>query len=73
MKNANIAIIGGGLTGLTAAIRAAEQGHNVNLYEAAPQLGGRTQSFFHKPTQTWVDNGPHLLIGVYKRTIQLLK
>jgi len=73
MSRINLAIIGGGLTGLTAAIRAAEQGHDVDLYEAAPQLGGRTQSFFHQPTQTWIDNGPHLLIGVYERTIQLLK
>ncbi|MDQ6955102.1 MAG: FAD-dependent oxidoreductase [Mariprofundaceae bacterium] len=73
MNNADIAIIGGGLTGLTAAIRAAEQGHHVDLYEAAPQLGGRTRSFFHQPSQTWVDHGPHLLIGVYERTLQLLQ
>jgi len=72
MKSSSIAIIGGGLSGLTAAIRAAEQGYDVDLYEAAPELGGRTRSFFHKPTQTWVDHGPHLLIGAYKRTIQLL-
>ena len=73
MKNSNIAIIGGGLTGLTAAIRAAELGHHVDLYEAAPELGGRTRSFFHQPSQTWVDHGPHLLIGVYERTLHLLK
>ena len=73
MKKTHIAIIGGGLTGLTAAIRAAKQGYNVDLYEAAPRLGGRTQSFFHQPTQTWIDNGPHLLIGAYERIIQLLK
>jgi len=68
-----LAIIGGGLTGLTAAIRAAESGHQVDLFEASPKLGGRTQSFFHQASQTWVDHGPHLLIGVYERTIQLLK
>ena len=73
MPHIKLAIIGAGLTGLTAAIRAAEQGHDVDLYEAAPQLGGRTRSFFHQPTQTWVDNGPHLLIGVYERTLHLLK
>jgi len=73
MHSLKLAIIGGGLTGLTAALRAAEAGHDVDLFEAAPELGGRTRSFFHKPTQTWVDHGPHLLIGAYKRTIQLLK
>jgi len=73
MSHSHIAIIGAGLTGITAAIRATEQGHHVDLYEAAPQLGGRTRSFFHQPSQTWVDHGPHLLIGVYERTLQLLK
>lgn len=73
MPHIKLAIIGAGLTGLTAAIRAAEQGHDVDLYEAAPELGGRTRSFFHQPTQTWIDNGPHLLIGVYERTLYLLK
>ena len=68
-----VAIIGGGLTGLTAAIRSAERGFQVDLYEASPQLGGRTRSFFHPPTQRWVDHGPHLLIGVYQRTQALLQ
>ncbi len=73
MPKIKLAVIGGGLTGLSAAIRAAELGHHVDLFEAAPELGGRTRSFFHKPSQTWIDNGPHLLIGVYAHTIQLLK
>jgi len=73
MSHKKVAIIGGGLTGLTAAIRAAQNGYQVDLYEASPHLGGRTRSFFHTPTQTWVDNGPHLLIGAYQRTQALLK
>ena len=73
MTQHKLAVIGGGLTGLTAAIRAAQKGYAVDLYEAAPALGGRTRSFFHAPTQTWVDNGPHLLIGVYQRTQALLE
>jgi len=73
MKKNRLAIVGGGLAGLTAAIRAAQKGYAVDLYEAAPSLGGRTRSFFHAPTQTWVDNGPHLLIGVYQQTQTLLK
>jgi len=72
MTAMNIAIIGGGLTGLTAAIRAAQLGHHVNLYESAPELGGRTRSFIHTPTQSWIDNGPHLLIGAYTSTLKLL-
>jgi len=67
-----IAVIGGGVAGLTCAIRLAEAAHHVVLFEAAPRLGGRTRSFFHAPTGTWVDNGPHLLIGAYSATRQLL-
>ena len=73
MNTMNIAIIGGGLTGVTAAIRAAQLGHHVDVYESASELGGRTRSFFHAPTQSWIDNGPHLLIGAYTQTINLLK
>ena len=34
------AIVGGGMLGLTLALRMAKQGHNVTLIEAAPVLGG---------------------------------
>jgi squalene-associated FAD-dependent desaturase len=68
-----IAIIGGGLCGLTSAIRLAEKGHQVHLYEAAPALGGRTRSFYDTTVNEWVDNGPHLLIGAYKATRKLLQ
>ncbi|MDX8403394.1 MAG: FAD-dependent oxidoreductase [Mariprofundaceae bacterium] len=68
-----IAIVGGGLCGLTSAIRLAEKGHHVHLYEAAPALGGRTRSFYDSNVNEWVDNGPHLLIGAYKATCRLLK
>lgn len=69
----DIAIIGGGLTGLTAAIRSAENGHKVTLFEAAPQLGGRTRSFYDAKVDEWVDNGPHLMIGAYTRMQALLE
>ncbi len=68
-----LAVIGGGVAGLTCAIRLAEAAHHVVLFEAAPQLGGRTRSFLHTPTGTRVDNGPHLLIGAYSATRRLLR
>ncbi|MFC1536691.1 FAD-dependent oxidoreductase [Pseudomonadota bacterium] len=68
-----IAIIGGGLCGLTSAIRLAEKGHDIHLYEAAPALGGRTRSFHDATVDQWVDNGPHLLIGAYRATRNLLE
>lgn len=36
-----IMVVGGGPAGLKAAATAAERGHDVTLYEAAPQLGGQ--------------------------------
>lgn len=40
----NIAIVGGGISGLQAALTAAERGHDVTLYEKSDKLGG--QLFF---------------------------
>jgi len=67
-----VAVIGGGLTGLTCALRLAEHDREVHLFEAAPELGGRTKSFYDKQIDGWVDNGPHLLIGAYEATQRLL-
>lgn len=72
MSRLPIAIIGGGLAGLTCALKLAEDGKEVHLFEAAPELGGRTKSFYDKQMNSWVDNGPHLLIGAYGATQRLL-
>jgi len=68
-----IAILGGGLCGLTCAIRLSEHDVDIDLFEAAPALGGRTRSFFDAHVHQWVDNGPHLLVGAYRHTQRLLK
>ncbi len=60
-----VAVIGGGLTALSCALSLAEQGIECELFEASPQLGGRTRSFHDPTADAWVDNGPHLLIGAY--------
>lgn len=36
-----VVIIGGGMAGLTAALRLVQAGHEVEIYEGAPRLGGR--------------------------------
>lgn len=67
-----VAVIGAGLAGLTCALRLAEQGCDTDVYEASPYAGGRTRSFYDSHLHTWVDNGPHLLIGAYAQTRALL-
>ncbi|ATX79740.1 squalene-associated FAD-dependent desaturase [Mariprofundus aestuarium] len=68
----SVAVVGGGLCGLTAAIRLAELGVPVILFEAAPKLGGRTRSFLDSTVSELCDNGPHLLVGAYTSTERLL-
>ena len=60
-----VAVIGGGLAGLSCALELAEHGIEAELFEASPRLGGRTSSFHDQTVDEWVDNGPHLLIGAY--------
>lgn len=40
-----IAILGGGLTGLTAAYHLSKKGHTITIYEGATRLGGLAQGF----------------------------
>jgi protoporphyrinogen oxidase len=40
-----VAIVGGGVAGLTAAYRLIQSGHDVALFEAAPELGGLVRTF----------------------------
>jgi len=72
LRKQHVIVVGGGLAGLTCAIRLAEQGVRTTMLEAAPQPGGRTRSFYESPTDEWVDNGPHLLIGAYTATRKIL-
>jgi hydroxysqualene dehydroxylase len=55
-----VAVIGGGLAGITAALHCAEGGCQVTLFEARPQLGGLTHSF--RRGELWVDNGQHVFL-----------
>jgi squalene-associated FAD-dependent desaturase len=56
-----VAVIGGGLAGITAAITLAESGADVTLLEARPRLGGATCSF--NRDGLIVDTGQHIFLG----------
>ncbi|MBA4311111.1 MAG: hypothetical protein C0417_00625 [Chlorobiaceae bacterium] len=65
-------IIGGGLSGLAAAVKLADGGKKIALFEQAPRLGGRCYSFVDKTTGDIVDNGQHLLVGAYYNLMEYL-
>src|SRR3990172_6069952 len=44
-KKKRVAVVGGGLSGLTAAVDLARKGYPVALFEASDRLGGRTRSY----------------------------
>ncbi len=65
-------IIGAGLAGLSAAVRLAEQGRAVTVYEAAGQAGGRCRSYFDAGFGAIIDNGNHLLLSGNEAAIRYL-
>ena len=62
-KNSKIAVIGGGLAGLSAACALVDAGMSVTLFERRPYLGGRASSYEHPGTNETVDNCQHVLLG----------
>ena len=61
MTGPRVAVIGGGLAGITAALALAETGAAVTLLEARPRLGGATCSFTRDGLV--VDTGQHVFLG----------
>jgi squalene-associated FAD-dependent desaturase len=65
----SVAVVGGGLAGIAAAVSLQESGIDVELYEARPRLGGATHSFQRAgsdggPDLT-VDNGQHVMLRAF--------
>jgi squalene-associated FAD-dependent desaturase len=60
MTAPQVAVIGGGLAGITAAIDLAEAGVAVTLLEARPRLGGLASSFTRGDLV--IDNGQHVFL-----------
>ena len=57
-QKVRVAIVGSGLAGLSAAVDLVDAGHEVNLYEARPFMGGKVGS--------WVDDGGnHIEMGLH--------
>ena len=65
-------VIGAGLAGLSSAIRLAETGCRVVLYEAAGHAGGRCRSFDDEAIGRRIDNGNHLLLSGNRDAMEYL-
>jgi zeta-carotene desaturase len=68
----DVTIVGGGVSGLAAAVRLAGAGLGVAVLEARGVLGGRATSFRDPRSGETFDNGQHALMGCYRETFGFL-
>jgi hydroxysqualene dehydroxylase len=73
----NIAVIGAGWSGLSAALALQKQGYQVTLYERSPKLlgvGGRACTAYRAGDKApfAIDNGQHVLLAAYTHTLAAL-
>ena len=62
-----VAVVGGGLAGLAAALELVDAGHEVELHEARPTLGGAVQTLPEREGDPSPppDNGQHIGLGCF--------
>ena len=77
LSGSRVAVVGGGVAGITAACRLAERGARVTLLESHRRLGGATYSFVREGPDgggaVEADNGQHVMLGCYTRYRALLR
>jgi squalene-associated FAD-dependent desaturase len=69
-----VAVVGGGLAGLTAALDLLDAGVDVTLHEARPTLGGAVQTLPERAgdPQPPPDNGQHIALGCFTEYLRFL-
>ncbi|RTZ44446.1 FAD-dependent oxidoreductase [Candidimonas sp. SYP-B2681] len=68
----NIAVVGAGWAGLSAAVRLRQKGYSVVVFEASRALGGRARHVHSRTLNSRIDNGQHILLGAYSETLALM-
>jgi squalene-associated FAD-dependent desaturase len=70
-----VTVVGGGLTGLAAALDLVDAGHEVTLLEARPTLGGAVQTLPEREgdPQPPPDNGQHIALGCFTEYLRFLE
>jgi squalene-associated FAD-dependent desaturase len=70
-----VAVVGGGLAGLAAALELADAGAHVTLYEARPTLGGKVQTLPARDgdPEPPPDNGQHIALGCFEQYLAFLE
>ncbi len=71
-KNMRVAIIGAGLAGLVTAIDLIDAGHEVELFEARPFVGGKVSSWVD-PDGNHIEMGLHVFFFNYANLFELLR
>jgi squalene-associated FAD-dependent desaturase len=69
-----VAVVGGGLAGLAAALELVDAGHAVTLLEARPTLGGAVQTLPRRDDdpEPPPDNGQHIALGCFSEYLRFL-
>jgi squalene-associated FAD-dependent desaturase len=73
-RQRKVAVVGGGLAGLTAAIDLLDAGADVVLYESRPTLGGAVQTLPERDDDPKPppDNGQHIALGCFTEYLRFL-
>ncbi|KAA3472836.1 zeta-carotene desaturase, chloroplastic/chromoplastic [Gossypium australe] len=67
-----VAIIGAGLAGMSTAVELLDQGHEVDIFESRPFIGGKVGSFVDRKGNH-IEMGLHVFFGCYNNLFRLMK
>ncbi len=67
-----VAIVGAGLAGMAAAVDLVDAGHQVDLYESRPFVGGKVGSWVD-PEGNHIEMGLHVFFGCYYQLFDLMR